>query len=426
MTNIKLIGLSVIGFIIAINLAACSSSEDEKAKDNPTEMPEEVTPTITLDANNESILSNGMNFSSDTNESTLTFTTNVDWSISVPNMRGGDSWYTVTPMSGKAGTNTIKVKVTANTGFDDRNTILTLEAKTLAKTIKVNQKQKNALTLTTNKIELDKAGGIINVEVKANVTYDVVISESCKNWISLESKARALTTNNISFRVAKSEEYDKREGIVTIKSGDLSETVKVLQSGEAILLLTKDNYSVGSNGETITVELKSNFDYKVGMPSVDWIKEETKTRGISSHTIRYVVSSNNTYDKREAEIQFFDRNNSNTTVKVKVVQNGLILTGKWRIDSSDTNGKVEVWDGYPYYIVSDTHFYFTDTAGNTKSDNCTYTFDKENKILKGKYVNSGKSYDMIVSKHTATQADFKWDEEGDGRKMVTIHCTKVP
>lgn len=422
----KRIELSVIIAIIAINFTACSNGNDEEVTDIPTETPEDIVPTITMDSNSENFLTNGMNFTSDENENTLTFSTNVDWVISTSNTRGGDMWCNISPMSGKAGNNTVKVKVTENSGYDDRNIILTLKAKNLTKTIKVNQKQKDALTITTNKFEVGKAGETINVEVKANVNYNVFISESSKSWITQVSKTRGLTTNDISFKIAPSEEYDKREGEIIIKGDELSESIKVYQTGEAVLLLTKDNYSVGSDGETIIVELKSNFNYEVNMPAISWIKEETKTRGISSHTIHYVISPNDTYDTREAEIKFYDKNNSTTTTKVKVTQNGLVLTGKWKIDSSDTNGKVEDWDGYPYYIVTDTHFYFTDATGVTKSDYCTYTFDKANKILKGKYVNGGNSYEMIVTKQTATQADFKWDEEGDGRKMVTIHCTKVP
>lgn len=95
---------------------------------------------------------------------------------------------------------------------------------------------------------------------------------------------------------------------------------------------------------------------------------------------------------------------------------------KCRIDYTFYDGTKK---DYTFSINIDNGELYSD-AGTTKADYCTYTFDKANNILKGKYINSGNSYDMIITKQTATQADFKWDEEGDGRKMVTIHCTKIP
>ena len=57
------------------------------------------------------------------------------------------------------------------------------------------------------------------------------------------------------------------------------------QSGEGVLLLTKSEYSVSDKGETIAVDLKSNFAFDVKMPDVDWVQSAAKTRGMSSHTL---------------------------------------------------------------------------------------------------------------------------------------------
>lgn len=76
------------------------------------------------------------------------------------------------------------------------------------------------------------------------------------------------------------------------------------QSGEGVLLLTKSEYSVSDKGETIAVDLKSNFAFDVKMPDVDWVQSAAKTRGMSSHTLYYTIAPNETYDSREAEIIF--------------------------------------------------------------------------------------------------------------------------
>lgn len=88
------------------------------------------------------------------------------------------------------------------------------------------------------------------------------------------------------------------------------------QTGGGILLLTKNEYTVSDKGEQITVELNSNFDFDVKMPQVDWITT-TVTRSVSSHTLYYTVTPNETYDKREAEIIYYDRNDKSVADTLK-------------------------------------------------------------------------------------------------------------
>ena len=44
----------------------------------------------------------------------------------------------------------------------------------------INQKQKDALTLTSNRFEVDKDGGIINLQVKSNIDYNVTVAENSR------------------------------------------------------------------------------------------------------------------------------------------------------------------------------------------------------------------------------------------------------
>ena len=200
------------------------------------------------------------------------------------------------------------------------------------KTIIVTQKQKDAILLTSNKFEVDKAGGKINVEVKSNINYTVEIAETDKNWIKKSSTdTRALSTNTLTFEISPSEEYDKREGEIYVKSGEMIETVHVYQTGGGTILLTKNEYPVSDKGETIAVELKSNCEFEVKMPNVDWIKDAPATKAMSSHTLYYVISPNETYDSREAKIIYYDKNNMNvadTLVVIQVQKDALILSQK--------------------------------------------------------------------------------------------------
>ena len=101
------------------------------------------------------------------------------------------------------------------------------------------------------------------MEVKSNISYEVVIPDEYKGWISQNRNARGLNVSNVSFEIAPSEEYDKREGEIIIQSGYKKEIVKVYQSGGAILLLSQNVHEVGPEGGLIQVEIKSNFDFEI-------------------------------------------------------------------------------------------------------------------------------------------------------------------
>ncbi|MBD8982818.1 MAG: hypothetical protein EGR83_12350 [Bacteroides cellulosilyticus] len=292
---------SIAVLCLLSTFGSCSDDDD----------PAEIIPN----PDSEIYFTKSLDFTSDSGEAILSFTTNKDWVIDVSQSGGDVSWCTVFPNKGKAGENQVLVKVIENAGFDDRNVTLVLTAKELTNRIVVTQKQKDAITLTTAKFEVDKNGGDIQVEVKANVSYEVIVPEQYQSWIH----KRTIRPDKCVFGIDKSEEYDKREGEIIFRSGELEEILKVYQTGEGILLLTKNEYIVSDKGEQIAVELNSNFDFDVKMPQVDWITT-TVTRNVSSHTLYYTVAPNDTYDKRETEIIYYDRNNKSLADTLRIIQ----------------------------------------------------------------------------------------------------------
>jgi hypothetical protein len=218
----------------------------------------------------------------------------------------------------------------------------------------VTQKQKDALTITTAKYEVGTEGGTINVEVKANIDFQIEIPAECSNWIH-QTTSRALTSSNISFTIDKSEEYDKREGEIIVKSGISEEKLKVYQAGGGILLLSQNIYNVSSDGEEIAVEISSNFEYDVITPEVDWITPIT-TRGLSSHTLYYKINPNETYDDREAEIIFRDAN-SDLSNSLKIIQSqkdAIILSQKaYEFEAEGGSFAVDIASNIEYSIQID-------------------------------------------------------------------------
>ena len=324
-------------FIFLLNIASCSSGGDEPIA--PTPKPEVTKSEITIEP---SLITNGLSFSNTGGNQSISFTTNENWTLSIAETRSGSSWCTASATSGTKGTASVKFTITENTDYDNRSVSVTIKSGTASKTFTITQKSAEALLVTTNKYEVSQEGGTIEIEVKANIDYKMEISEKAKDWIK-ESSSRALTTYKHKLDIAMNEDVEKREGEITFKSGDKVETVKVYQAGGAIILLSQNEYTISDAGETISVEIKSNVEFGVQMPDVDWITDEASSRGMSSHTLKYAVAPNKSYDNRSAEIIFYDKNSDlRNTLKVVQTQKDAIVISEKNINVAQEGGIVEV------------------------------------------------------------------------------------
>ena len=309
--------LQLLFVILLFVVYGCGDNENEITP------PEPETPVITIpDSENLNPV-----LSKEGGTVSISFTTTADWTASLVNTRA-ESWITVTPNSGTKGKNEITITATTNETYDERNATVVLKCGSVSKNIIVTQKQKGALTVTSSKYEVDSKGGNISVEIKANISFEVEVKA---DWIKQQTeKTRALTTSNLNFTVDPNETGDKREGEIIIKSGKLSETIKVYQGFEDFITLTQKNFTIPEEGGNVDIEIKSTLNYEVKMLSdVDWITE-TKTRAISTHTHHYTISPNDTYDSREAKIVFYDPKDENVadTVSIYQMYKGAILVAR--------------------------------------------------------------------------------------------------
>ncbi len=306
--------------------ASCSDGGSDSPETPKPQPQPEANASITFDSD---ITSSGLVFDEQGGEKSVSFTTNKDWTLSIAATTRGTSWCTASEESGSKGDVTIKFTVTENTEIEDRSVAVTIKAGTASQTFKIAQKGVDALLVTTSTFEVPQEGGTIDVEVKANIDYQLEIAETAKSWIT-EANSRAMTTQTHSFAIAPNEDGEKREGEIYIKSGDKLETVKVYQAGSAVLLLSQNEYTVSDAGETITVDVKSNVEYGVQMPEVDWIIDEASARGMSSHTLQYTILPNETYDNRSAEIIFYDKNSDlkETLTITQVQKNAIVISQK--------------------------------------------------------------------------------------------------
>ena len=335
MKTFRIIGLALVAILIC--LSACSGGGDDPIE--PTPQPEIIKSEITIDSN---ILTNGLSFTSEKGEQSISFSTNESWTLSVASTTSGATWCTASATSGSKGAANVKFTVSENTDYDNRSVSVTIKSGTATKTFTISQKCADALLVTTDKYEIAQEGGTIDIEVKANIEYKMEISEEAKDWIT-ESPGRGLTPYKHTLKIAMNEDNKKREGEVIFKSGDKVETVKIYQAGGAILFLSQNEFNVSDKGGSISVDIQSNIEYGVQMPDVDWIIDEASSRGLSSHTLKYTIKANEGYDNRSAFIVFYDKNSElKDTLRIIQAQKDAIILSKKDISVISDGGTIEV------------------------------------------------------------------------------------
>ena len=387
--------LTTIMMVAAMSLLTVSCSKDE------------VIPELKIPAGSEDYFTKSMDFDTPSGEKKLTFTSNVAWTASV----SGSTWLSVTPTSGEAGTNTLTVKADENTTYDDRNAVITLTAGDSIRRVFVNQKQLDALTLTSDRFEVPVEGGEVKIEVKSNINFEAVIPTEYQSWIHKPATTRGLTTSTLVYKIDKSEEYDKREGKIIIKGNGKEETVSIYQTGEGILTLTQNEFNINSTEQEIDIEISSNFDYTVDMPDVDWISEITaQTRGISTHTLRLAISENQDYDGRSAKIKIYDKNSDlSEEVTINQAEGGaiLILTQhEYELSSSAQEIDIEISSNFDYTVDMPDVDWIKEATAKTRGIS-THTL----KLA----ISENKGYDSRSAKIKI------YDKNSDASEEVTIN-----
>ena len=240
------------------------------------------------------------NFNDQGGSQSITFICNRDWRVS-----STESWIHISPSSGTASEEVITVTLTCdeNTTYDFRKATLTIKAEELIETIEINQETNHGLFVSPISFEVSNAAQEIEVEVKQNVQYSVIIDAACQDWIS-RAGTKGLVTDKLSFSIAANENYDDREGMITIQAdGGLSGTIMVKQRQCDGLFASPSDFDLNNTAQTIEIEIQGNVDYTIEIDeaSQSWITK-SDTKALSFDKILFNIASNSPYNSREGKI----------------------------------------------------------------------------------------------------------------------------
>ena len=246
----------------------------------------------------------------------ITITANKAWSA-----RADQSWCQVSPSAGEddAGTR-ISISCDANTSYDARSCTITISCAEMTKTISVSQATNNGLLVSQTEYNLSNSAQKLNIEVKANVAFDVIVDDACKGWIK-HTATKGLSNSTVELDIAANDTYDGREGKVTIrqKDGSLQTNITIKQGQTNGLFITTSEYNLSNEKHTLTVEVLSNIEFDV-KPEVSWIRY-VETKGLKTSQIVLDIEANADYDAREGKVNVKQKNGDlSGTITIKQEQ----------------------------------------------------------------------------------------------------------
>ena len=275
-----------------------------------TENEPEITPEIKF---TEDIVTSGISVESAEQSITLSFSTNVAWSATV-----SANWLTISPSSGEAGKNSVKVEVEENRTGQPRSATITISDKESMQKVSVTVRQealKASLTVSPESLEFSANKGEEMLNVTSNT--DWVITKDAE-WITLDSdKGKGLAT--IAAGVTENTSLTSRTGTITVSTSDgsVKKTVSVRQSGaDVIFTIDKNEFNVAAVGESFSVKVTHNIGYKINSQP-DWVKQTGKASSGNVDTYTFNAEANTSTEAREGVIVFCNDNNECVPVTVK-------------------------------------------------------------------------------------------------------------
>lgn len=170
--------------------------------------------------------------------------------------KSSESWVTLSPASGQAGTATVKASVLKNDTTDDRSAVVTFTAGTAQGTVTIMQSQLNAMDVKTTEFEVAAEGGTVEIPVSANVDYTVIIPEAV-DWITV---TKGMVDSKVVLNVNETHEYVQDETTWAILEDAIARTAKI-------------SIVAGNLEEIVTVNQKAfvpYFEYEGDWAGLQW------------------------------------------------------------------------------------------------------------------------------------------------------------
>ena len=155
-------------------------------------------------------------------------------------------------------------------------------------------------------LSFGRSAGEANVAFQINVdwTFEVVGASS---WCCVEPASGGAGLHRVTVSVTDNDTYEPRSSRIHLMCGGSKVAeIRVSQDCENAVLLGRRDYSVPCTASSIEVEVRANVDFDYEVPDAGWVREQTASRALTSHTLVFEVDENTSRKSREAHILFYN------------------------------------------------------------------------------------------------------------------------
>lgn len=235
-----------------------------------------------------------LTFENSASELVLSLTAEADWTASTSN-----SWISVNPSNGTAGTHEIRISVASNASVSSRKGYVSFFTSSNQKAqIEIEQKglyiETSVSTLSFgSKVETQSLGIISNTSWKV---------KSYPQWISLSDLSGS---DNATIEVTTTENptVNSRNGniVITQEGLDISIQIEITQAGKSFYILGSF-MEFPHNASSQTLKLRSELPW-TSFVAGEWISTNPQS-GTTDADVTVSVLENNSYDERDGTVTY--------------------------------------------------------------------------------------------------------------------------
>lgn len=241
---------------------------------------------------------------------------NIQYEVTIPEEY--KDWIKEAVKSKAVETKNFSFTISANEDYSKRDGFIVFEGNAVKDTVRIYQAQIDKLILTKAQCNISSSEQNVEVELRTNVDFEVTIPDSVSGWINL-IQTRAIRTDKVNLSIGENEGYDSRNAVVIFKdkNSELSDTLRIEQAQKNAIIIGQKKYDLPQVGGNITVEVQSNIQYQVTIPTKfqSWIKSAVKTKALETKNYSFIISANEEVEPREGYI-IFEGNSIKDTIKI--------------------------------------------------------------------------------------------------------------
>ena len=196
----------------------------------------------------------------------IDFDANVEWTAEFKDASAAD-WCSLSPKSGAAGANKVKVVAIENATNENREVVVVIKAQTAQAEATVTQLQKDALVAGAASYDVPAEASELKVKLGRNVDFEV---KTDADWITYVH-TKAYVESELVFNVAANTALEARTAKITITAGALKQEVTVNQAAFVPTFeMDATELWIAVEGGTAELNITANFEYELSVEA-DWL-----------------------------------------------------------------------------------------------------------------------------------------------------------